>query len=297
MAGILLADGLGLEVPSELKAKAVVRSPPMDHQLPSFILRQSKPSSSLPSNNPVSVIGRDLWQEDQDLDLDELGEWVPDWACRMSRSQILDIEAMQAYEALRASSHSTPSCPPIRIFKSGGYVLAHLEAMLIQSRLNGVLEVTRTIKDADCVVAKSTWSDGRHVDLSHHKRAARHRGIPFVAVSSLRARELVLKLRPLLIERGLQDPSTALTHTTAARKIKADKIKADMSIATTCISRPRMHMLISLSSDDVKQARPKQTRFESKGDRPSDEDILKLQGRVLRGEMTLVEFTHHFAEE
>lgn len=42
------------------------------------------------------------WQEDKDLDLDELGDWVPEWACRLSRRQLLDLEAAEAWRGLRA---------------------------------------------------------------------------------------------------------------------------------------------------------------------------------------------------
>ena len=313
MAGVLLADEAGVEVPHKLRAGALSQPSSMDPQkmLPSFILGQKdmKPNKStkesLPFNNYLSSLPmKRVWQEDPYLDLDELSEWVPEWATRLSRTQILDVEAIQAYEALRASSsrsraslnnpHRARVAQPIRIFKSGGYILSHLEAMLVQSRLSGALVVTRTIKDADCVVAKNTWSDGRGVNLSHHMRAARNRGIPFLLVDSLKARELVLKLRPLLIERGILDPMSGLMGQTSTSQSQ--------------------HKLISLSADheasEVKEAQqwrpsdgPAAARSRMKQKMISDirsqvqgrlmdtEEIFELQVKVLRGEMTLPEFT------
>ena len=49
------------------------------------------------------------WQEDPDLDLDELGDWVPEWACRLSRKQMLDLEAAEAWRGLRALGGSADS--------------------------------------------------------------------------------------------------------------------------------------------------------------------------------------------
>ena len=39
--------------------------------------------------------------------------------------------------------------------------------------------------------------------LSQHQAAARRRGIPFLLVTALKARELMLQIRPLLVERGV----------------------------------------------------------------------------------------------
>ena len=123
-----------------------------------------------------------------------------------------------------------------------GYILADMVSMLSSSGLSGSLAVTRTLHDADCVVAKAAWNSGRHVNLtqvcglkdvratvscdSHltvhmscnlssphlsfthnsphlftqHRAAAQRRGIPFILLESLRARELVLKLKPLMMQ-------------------------------------------------------------------------------------------------
>ncbi|KAG1655842.1 hypothetical protein FOA52_008284 [Chlamydomonas sp. UWO 241] len=75
--------------------------------------------------------------------------------------------------------------------------------MLHTSGLDGCLEATTQIAGADCILAKAAWNDGRRVDLRQHRAAARTRGIPFLLVPSLRARDVLLALVPLLLERHL----------------------------------------------------------------------------------------------
>ena len=43
--------------------------------------------------------------------------------------------------------------------------MSDMQAMLQTSGLSHVLSVTRYIQEADCVVAKATWANGRRVDV------------------------------------------------------------------------------------------------------------------------------------
>lgn len=85
MPGVQLADAVGLRVPRELRERAVLREVAGSQQQ-----QHPGPPSALP------------WQEDPQLDLDELGDLVPEWACRLSRQQLLDHEAAETWRGLRA---------------------------------------------------------------------------------------------------------------------------------------------------------------------------------------------------
>ena len=71
-------------------------------------------------------LGLEGWQEDPDLDLDELGDWVPEWACRLSRRELLDMEAAEAWRALRemgtheGGGGDKGRRPCVKMFKGGG---------------------------------------------------------------------------------------------------------------------------------------------------------------------------------
>ncbi|GAX73697.1 hypothetical protein CEUSTIGMA_g1149.t1 [Chlamydomonas eustigma] len=162
------------------------------------------------------------WIEDPELDMDEVGDWVPEWASRMTRQQLLDLEAAEAWRMLRAAGRSSAKSnggeengltslrlhdKQVRIFKGGGYIMADLISMIRSAGLSHVMTVTQRIHEADCVVVKERWGSGRHVNLKQHRTAALNRGIPFIIVESLRAHELVLKLKPLLLQLGLLHPS------------------------------------------------------------------------------------------
>ncbi len=141
----------------------------------------------------ATIAASNTWQEDPDLDLDELGDWVPTWACRMSREQFLNLEARQIWRGLRAwgsgskekavgKDMSRRACPEgqrqgemqqnkeeirkegadltggfedqgsdvakrtVKIFKSGGYVMSDLKALLHASGLSHILQVTQFIQ-------------------------------------------------------------------------------------------------------------------------------------------------------
>jgi hypothetical protein len=89
MHGMLLADATGLRVPWELRERAVLREEAGSQQRQPWQQQQGPPSIR-------------PWQEDPELDLDELGDLVPQWACRLSRQQLLDHEAAETWRGLRA---------------------------------------------------------------------------------------------------------------------------------------------------------------------------------------------------
>ncbi len=110
MAGVELADATGVPVPEELRRRAVVHPPPTEQLVHQWLATGRAPLASAdltvnPADRPDPDLQRRRWDEDPDLDLDELGDWVPEWASRLSRKQLLDMEAAEAWRGLRALGH------------------------------------------------------------------------------------------------------------------------------------------------------------------------------------------------
>lgn len=66
--------------------------------------------------------------------------------------------------------------------------------------------------------------------LSQHQAAARRRGIPFLLVSALKARELMLQIRPLLVERGVlsRDVPPAPSSEVGSQRLEQDAVDRDV---------------------------------------------------------------------
>jgi hypothetical protein len=148
------------------------------------------------------------------------------------------------------------------VFKGGGFVLRDLAAMLRASGLAHAITVTQHIREAHCVVAKVAWSRGRRaVNLEQHRSAAHNRGIPFLVVGSLRARELVLRLKPLLMERGM---------------LQQEQSRPDLHVLEA-VQRPAASSQSAASSSPL----PPPTTCEA---------VQKLQQHVLEGALSLPDF-------
>ncbi|KAJ9522928.1 hypothetical protein QJQ45_023718 [Haematococcus lacustris] len=96
-----------------------------------------------------------------------------------------------------------PGPPYLTLFKGGGFVAADLSHLIERAGLQGVLRLQGRLEGADCIVCKARWRSGKRVDLRQLRSAALNRGIPLLLLRSLRLTNVLLTLRPLLVDQGL----------------------------------------------------------------------------------------------
>ncbi|KAJ9522127.1 hypothetical protein QJQ45_005149 [Haematococcus lacustris] len=96
-----------------------------------------------------------------------------------------------------------PGPPYLALFKGGGFVAADLSHLIERAGLQGVLRLQGRLQGADCIVCKARWRSGKRVDLRQLRSAALNRGIPLLLLRSLRLTDVLLTLRPLLVDQGL----------------------------------------------------------------------------------------------
>jgi hypothetical protein len=121
--GVRAMLAMGVSIPKKVREVAVYHAPKLDKlvsqylhsgnaavpqqpQLADGFRRQVSNPNSNQQASCRSVQQLACWMEDPELDLDELGDWVPEWACRMTRQQLLDLEAAEAWRMLRTSGMS-----------------------------------------------------------------------------------------------------------------------------------------------------------------------------------------------